>query len=490
MAFSIAQADEAPIAEANHVRIRKFGEKYLLTADHGAWVFLNKDEFRAFQTLNFTNHRELKHTLKDKGIIIDHNNIDDVVRMYKERYGFLWQGTSLHIIVLTLRCNLKCVYCHAGVVGEHEPNHDMSMETAKKTVDFMFQSPTPVITIEFQGGEPTLNWDVLKYIVDYARELNKKHKKQLHIDLVTNLTKMTEEKAKWLIDNNIGICTSFDGNQIVHNRNRGKHDDVTLWIERINKMYAGKGSNQRVNALMTTTRSSLNHVKDIIDEYVRLGIRFIHLRPLNKLGFADKHWEHISYSTEEFLKFWREGIEYIIEKDYDIVPRGMHLLLAKILNKGDPNYTELRTPCGAATGQLTYNHDGKVFTCDEGRMVGDDTFEIGDVHTDTYKEVLTRPKTTSIINASVNDGHICDTCAYKPYCGLCPVCNYKEQGSTIAKVPETSRCQIHMGQFTYIFESLLNSPKTREKFLSWLSLERPEQEDRKVFKIELPKPIQ
>ena len=88
---------------------------------------------------------------------------------------------------------------------------DMSLDTAKKVVDHAMRTPSPYLNFEFQGGEPTVNMDVIKFVVDYSREKNKYEKKILDHSLVTNMTYMNEENADWIMDNNVLICTSLTG---------------------------------------------------------------------------------------------------------------------------------------------------------------------------------------------------------------------------------------------------------------------------------------
>jgi radical SAM protein with 4Fe4S-binding SPASM domain len=83
-------------------------------------------------------------------------------------------------------------------------------------------------------------------------------------------------------------------------------------------------------------------------------------------------------------------------------------------------------------------------------------FHLGNVHKNTYEEILTQDKSCKIINSTINDQYICDSCVYKPYCGVCPVCNYSEQGNIIGKIPETSKCKIIMGQFDWVINKILN----------------------------------
>ena len=136
------------------------------------------------------------------------------------------------------------------------------------------------------------------------------------------------------------------------------------------------------------------------------------------------------------------------------IERQARIMLHKILRSTDPNYLEMRSPCGAVTGQLAYGPDGKIYTCDEGRMIGEGLFCVGDAKMDSYKEVLGSPTALSMINASITDSLFCDTCAYKPWCGVCPVMNYAEQGSLIGDIVNTPRHKIFLAQFDWIFMRL------------------------------------
>ena len=96
----------------------------------------------------------------------------------------------------------------------------MSIDTAKQVVDRIFESPNRSITIEFQGGEPLLNFRVVKFITEYAYKRNEKEKRRLLISLVSNLASMDKVKFKYILDNKISICTSLDGHERLHNKNR------------------------------------------------------------------------------------------------------------------------------------------------------------------------------------------------------------------------------------------------------------------------------
>jgi uncharacterized protein len=459
----------------NNYRYKKMRGKYFVTTEDGSWAMLDKSDFGKMQKQKVEG--KLFNLLENEGIIITKRNQDEIIRRTKQKYSFLSYGPSLHIVVVTLRCNMKCSYCQANSVPADAKGFDMDQKTAKKTVDFIFQSSSDCLTIEFQGGEPLLNFETVKYIIKYAKKLNIKHKKRLLFTIVTNLNAIDDTKLGYLLDNNVSICTSLDGPKMVHDCNRplgknsGSYDNVIRWSNKIGDGYKKINSVHRKQALITITKKALKYPEEIVDEYIKNGFEMIFLRYLTTLGSASSNWDDIGYTPEEFMAFWRQAIDYIIKINKNkivIKERKVLLILQKLMSLPEGNqFADLRSPCGAAIGQLLYNHDGSIFICDEGRMVGNDIFKIGTVD-DSFPAVLTSNKTCAIISASVNDCFICDDCVYKPYCGLCPVCNYFEQGNIIAKIPETSRCKIYMAMFDYIVDKYFFDKAARKVFDRWL----------------------
>lgn len=441
----------------NHYRQKKINKGYLLTTDHGSWIFLDKKKYNNLKKHNLDS--ELFSSLKNKGFLVTEDNASQIIKDYRKKCAFIFQGTSLHIVIPTLRCNQKCIYCHANSKPLDAKNCDMNEDTAKKTVDLIFQSPSHAITIEFQGGESLLRFDLIKFIINYAKKKNKKHKKDLRFRLVTNLTLMADDILKFLIEERIGICTSLDGHKLVHNKNRGEYAKVVKWIKKIKKVYT-------LNAMMLVTKNSLPYYKEIIDEYERLGFDRIWIKPANKLGFAVQNEREAMCTAKEFLDFWKKSLEYLLKKNKKIVFKENFsiIMLKKILEKKDINFVDLQNPCGAAINQLTYDYDGNVYTCDEGRQYG--IFKLGTVD-NTYTELLTSQDTFGIVMASITDSLICDNCVYKPYCGVCPVCSYAETKNVITKFPNR-RCDMLKGMFNYIFEKLITDNEYKKMFLNWL----------------------
>ena len=147
--------------------------------------------------------------------------------------------------------------------------------------------------------------------------------------------------------------------------------------------------------------------------------------------------------------------------------------MEKIINKKEPYYLDIMSPCGAIIGQMAYNYDGKIFTCDEARTTAEDTFQIGNQDSKSIKKIITKQKSLDIISSSINDSYYCNYCAYKSYCGVCPVCNYIETGNIISDVLRTSRCKVLIAIFDYLFEKLADQ-KTEKILRSWV--------DKKIYK--------
>jgi His-Xaa-Ser system radical SAM maturase HxsB len=437
----------------NHFRMKSLKDRHLITTDAGSWVILDKKEYNSL--IRHETDEMLFRLLEEKCIIITENNLDTLDGYYKERYHFLFKGVALHIIVPTLRCNQKCVYCHSSAAPSCDSNRDMDRETAIKTLEFIFQTPATDITIEFQGGDTLENFELFKFIITEAKRLNEKHRKKINFELVTNLTLMTEERLDWIAQEGVQVSTSLDGPKEIHDKNRkyengaGTYDDVAKWLARFRQRGIPVG------ALMVTTRHSLKHWKGIIDEYVRWGLHSIQIKPLNPLGFAEKTWKEIGYTPEEFIEFWKKCADYTLELNRQgimIRERKISLILAKILTKRDPSFLDFRNPCGAVIGQLAYNYNGDIFTCDEGRNY--EMCILGNVKESKYAEVISQEKSQFFISSSMNENLLCDNCAYKSWCGTCPVVNYAESNNIIPKLATSSKCKLFKSYFDYVFDRI------------------------------------
>ena len=451
-------------------RFGRIGERVVVTNDVGDWELLDDSEFEDLLGGRIDEEHPRHAVLRAKGFLRDDLDVAGLATRLRRKRRFLGQGPHLGIVITTLRCNQNCRYCHASRTEMDRVDTDMSLETAKKVVDHIMQTPSPYLNIEFQGGEPTIAFETLKFIVQYSREKNRYEKKRLEHSLVTNMTYMTEEMAEWLVQNNVMICTSLDGPEEVHNYNRSwqkgsnAYSEVMKWISWFNERYIAIGRDPRlwhVDALMTTTRMTIDRWKDVIDLYVELGIRNIHLRPLNPFGFAMSTWKRIGYSPEEYMAFYQQCLEYILElnrKGVEISEGTASVFLMKMLTPDDPNFVDIRSPVGSGTGQLAYMYDGSIHASDEGRMIaamGDDLFTLGHVDHTSFEEAANHPTTKAIAVASLLDSlPMCADCWNAPFCGVRPLHNYMLQGDLFGQRARTPKCKEHMGISRFLLSKL------------------------------------
>ena len=463
----------------NHFRFTEFQDQYLVTNDLGMYVFISKEDFHALTNDNIHRGHPLYETLNQNFFVYDEDQeeflqrIRDYLRMSK---SYLFQGTSLFIFVLTNQCNMHCKYCQANSPESFRKGY-MTKETAKRAVDIVFSAPTLHPTIEFQGGEPLLNWETICFITEYAEQKAAETQKDLHLSLVSNLLCMNDDMIEYIKKHNIGVSTSLDGNQRIHDASRQTGDNRGTWNHVIKKINAFHDKNVNIGAIETTTAVSLDKYKEMIDAYVEAGLRSIFIRPLTPLGIAKKRWGEIGYTPEDFNKFYMNSLQYLLKlnkQGVDISEGHAGIFLSKILFSDSVNYMELRSPCGAGIGQIAVNYDGNIYTCDEGRMIAetnDHTFMMGNVY-DSYSDLIESDVCKAICAGSLLDSipECCD-CVYHPYCGICPVINYAMEGDIFPRSSNTYRCKIYKGMLNTLFEVLKNNDKTEIEILKrWTAI--------------------
>jgi uncharacterized protein len=326
----------------------------------------------------------------------------------------------------------------------------------------------------------------VKHTIEYALERNQAYGKQLQFTMVSNLSLLDDEKLDYLVSHKVQICTSIDGPEKLHNKQRvlpagNAYQKSAEAIQRINQRYAELGLDPvlyHVEALLTTTRAALEIPREIIDTYVALGCRSIFLRPLDPFGFAGKTHDKIEYDRERYMDFYRRAVDYVIELNHagtQVLERFAAIFLTKILTGDDPNFLDIRSPGGAGIGQLTYNYDGSIYTSDEGRMLresGDDTFKIGHVDDARYRDLVMHDTVRALVVASNLDTQPdCVNCTYNPYCGTKPEHSYATQGSIQGRMRENHICAVHKGIQDYLFEKLARADSaTLEVFRRWTTL--------------------
>lgn len=400
-----------------------------------------------------------------------------VATRYRTRKSFLDAFTSLHIFVISLRCEHTCHYCQVSRVTSDKNKYDMSRENIDAGIGMMMRSPNPNVTMEFQGGEALLAFENIMYAVEKTKLAALVHNKNVSYVICTNLAPLTDEILSYCKDNNILISTSLDGPAFVHDKNRHKPNasSYELAVNGINKCREVLGPDN-VSALTTTTKLSLEHPVPIVDEYVKLGFRNIFLRPISPYGFAVKTENKNKYETSRFLDYYKIALNRIIEHNlngYYIREDYATIILRKLLTPFPVGYVDLQSPAGLINNVVVFNYDGVIYASDEARMLAemkDYTFQLGRLGETSYNEVFYGEKAQAISEYMTNESLPgCSECAFQPYCGADPVLNHATQGNMAGFRPTNSFCQRNMEIIQHIIMLMEDDKKIERIFRSWIT---------------------
>ncbi|CAN7591955.1 His-Xaa-Ser system radical SAM maturase HxsB [Acidovorax sp. LjRoot118] len=430
------------------------------TASTGDFAVFEADEFEIFATSPAKLSLIRQAELRAKFLLGDKQPSEGMRRLMASRIAMKREvgssGPSLHIIVPTLQCAHSCQYCQVSRSLDDQ-GHTMSIVDLDAACDTVLQSSAPSLTIEFQGGDPLLRFDLVKRAVLRIHAAAGSGRR-IRFVVASTLHQLDGEMCDFFKANGVYLSTSIDGPQKLHNFNRpipGRNAyertlaGIALARERI-------GSDS-VSALMTTTKASLAFPEDIVDEYVRQGFREIFLRPLSSYGFAKRNQQLLGYSTDDFLRFYERGLKRVIhwaEQGVEIREVYASILLNKMLSTFDAGYVDLQSPTGAGSSVLVYNYDGFVYPSDEARMLaetGDHSLRMGRIGS-SLEELLNSPVRRQLIEASdVDRVEHCRDCAYNTYCAPNPVDALAQHGVLSVPAHLTEHCQRHMRLFDTAF---------------------------------------
>lgn len=380
----------------------------------------------------------------------------------------IYSKPSLHIISLTKRCNHVCKYCQVEIKYSNTPApmSSESIDYLDSIVEFAMTNSPDALTVEFQGGETLLEWDVLKYLVERFIRLCSQHSKLVRFAIASNLTLLTDEIIEFCSNKPIFFSTSLDGLQTLHDKYRiypnaanGAYNDVVSSIQRL------RGAGINVGVITAVSADSIPYAVDIVDNFVDLRILSFFMKPVYPMGWATNAYEKIGCKGLEFGSFLKTVIERCIEyhdAEIPIIESFSAILLKKILGGYHTDFADLRSPCGALNIQIVYDTSGRIYTCDEARFGEGEP--IGTT-SDTLLNLQQNNLAKTILTCSETSSQVCGTCAYRPWCGRCPLMNLKEGLPLNAQSEETTYCKTMRGSFDAVFELLAENRTGVESYL-------------------------
>jgi uncharacterized protein len=306
-------------------------------------------------------------------------------------------------------CNLRCKYCFASQGDFKGERSLMSLEVGKRALEFLCENSGKRrnLEVDFFGGEPLMNFDLVKELVNYGREIEKKYNKHFRFTITTNGVLLDDEKINYINENMDNVVLSLDGRKDVNDNMRktvtgkGSYDVIVPKFKELVKKRGDKDYYIRG----TFTSYNLDFSEDVLHFYnegfKKISIEPVVTSPENDYALREEHIEKI---LSEYEKFSKEYID-IKKKDKDFL--FFHFMID--LNQG-PCLAKRSIGCGAGSEYVAVTPEGDLYPCHQ--FVGEEEFKLGDV----FSGISNTEKRDEFKKANVFAKDECGSCWAKFYC--------------------------------------------------------------------------
>lgn len=319
-------------------------------------------------------------------------------------------------------CNLRCEYCFASTGDYGVGRKRMSLETGKKAIDFLLEKSLDRknLELDFFGGEPLMNWDVVKEIVIYAREKEKEYGKKFRFTITTNGLLLTDDKIDFINKEMSNVVLSIDGRKEVNDRMRkrvdgtGSYDKITDSFKKL----VDKRGDKEYYVRGTYTKYNLDFSNDVMHLY-ELGFDQISVEPV----MADPEMPY-AITKSDLPKIFKE-YEILADKLQKVYEQEkfvnfFHFMLD--LDQGPCAIKRLRG-CGCGNEYVAITPDGDIYPCHQ--FVGIEDFKMGNLDDGTFDQEMK----SYFAGSHVYSKPECKKCWAKFYCsGGCNANNYIYEG--------------------------------------------------------------
>lgn len=306
-------------------------------------------------------------------------------------------------------CNLRCSYCFAGT-GEYMGHRSlMSLEVGKKAVDFLIENSgnRRNLEVDFFGGEPLMNFDVVKGIVEYAREKEKESNKNFRFTITTNGILLDEEKRAYINENMHNVVLSLDGRKEINDEVRKRIDGKGSYdriLPLIKKMVDERGEKDYY-VRGTFTRKNLDFGADVL-HLADLGFDQISVEPVvaAKDSGLDIRNEDLKAVCDEYERLAKE---YVDRRKNGQWFNFFHFMIDL---EGGPCIAKRLRGCGSGTEYLAVTPEGELYPCHQ--FVGHKEFNLGNV----FDGLNGNPIREIFSDTNVYTKPQCNSCWAKFYC--------------------------------------------------------------------------
>jgi len=343
----------------------------------------------------------------------------DMAEEFKQRHSVL-KAICLHV---AHDCNMDCEYCFAGKGHYHGGSGLMDVETGKKAFDWLIENSPGRrnLEVDFFGGEPLMDWNVVKELVRYGRSLEKKHNKNFRYTLTTNGILLDDETDDFLNKEMSNVVISLDGRRPVNDRmrhtknGRGTYD---LIIDKFKKLADSRGQKDYYMR-GTYTANNLDFASDVLhmaDEgFKELSIEPVVSDPAAPYALKEEHLPQL------FSEYERLAAEMIRRRR---AGNGFTFYHYMIDLTGGPCISKRVSGCGVGMEYMAVTPEGDLYPCHQ--FVGEKDFLLGSIYEGVvHPEILDKFR-----NCNVYSHEECRDCFARLYCsGGCAANAYHATGS-------------------------------------------------------------
>ncbi|MBQ5316127.1 MAG: thioether cross-link-forming SCIFF peptide maturase [Oscillospiraceae bacterium] len=325
-------------------------------------------------------------------------------------------------LLVAMDCNLRCDYCFAGTGDYCMGRKVMSFDVGKQALDFLLENSgtREHLEVDFFGGEPLMNWKVVKQLVEYGREREKEYNKKFRFTITTNGTLLTEDKMDFINKEMSNVVMSIDGRKEVNDRMRHRLDGSSVY-DKIVPSYLELAKRRNFKDYYvrgTFTKNNLDFAEDVF-HLRELGFDQISVEPV--VGEATEPYAITEKDLPKVFMEYERLADMLIENDR----KGKHFNFFHFmldLDQGPCAIKRLRG-CGCGNEYVAVTPDGDIYPCHQ--FVGMDDYRMGNILTGEFdKEMKKKFASTHIYNKED-----CKNCWAKFYCsGGCNANNYEYMG--------------------------------------------------------------
>ena len=358
--------------------------------------------------------------LKNRGKLFAPDTFEGMAGKLKEKTAGVVKALCIHI---AHTCNLNCSYCFASQGKYHGDRAMMSFEVGKRAFDFLIENSgnRRNLEVDFFGGEPLMNFDVVKKLVEYARSIEKQHNKNFRFTLTTNGMLIDDDVIDFANREMSNVVLSLDGRKEVHDRYRVDYAGQGSWEKIVPKFQklvkAREGKNYYMRGTFTHQNPDfLEDIKVMLD----LGFNELSMEPV---VCAKGDPSELTPEDMEIVKDQYEKLaELMLQKDKEGKPFTFYHYMIDLT--GGPCIYKRISGCGSGTEYMAVTPWGDLYPCHQ--FVGEEKFKLGDI----WQGVTNKEIQGEFAACNVYAREECRDCWARLYCsGGCAANAYHATGS-------------------------------------------------------------